>query len=47
MIYDCNEQLKQFIHVNQKALDQYVNFTEVREQLHRKRAELDSGDQVN
>jgi hypothetical protein len=24
-----------------------VNFTEVREQLHRKRAELDSGDQVN
>lgn len=45
MLYDCNEQLKQFSHVNQKALDQYVNFTEQREQLQRRRAELDAGDQ--
>ncbi|CAD6271018.1 unnamed protein product [Miscanthus lutarioriparius] len=44
MLYDCNEQLKQFSHVNQKALDQYVNFTEQREQLQRRRAELDAGD---
>ncbi|GJN35302.1 hypothetical protein PR202_gb24057 [Eleusine coracana subsp. coracana] len=45
MLYECNEQLKQFSHVNQKALDQYVNFTEQREQLQRRRAELDAGDQ--
>ncbi|RLN28890.1 structural maintenance of chromosomes protein 3 [Panicum miliaceum] len=45
MLYDCNEQLKQFSHVNQKALDQYVNFTEQREELQRRRAELDAGDQ--
>ncbi|RLN13477.1 structural maintenance of chromosomes protein 3 [Panicum miliaceum] len=45
MLYDCNEQLKQFSHVNQKALDQYLNFTEQREQLQRKRAELNAGDQ--
>lgn len=47
MLYDCNEQLKQFSHVNQKALDQYVNFTEQREQLQRRRAELDAGDEVS
>ncbi|TVU49441.1 hypothetical protein EJB05_00754 [Eragrostis curvula] len=45
MLYECNEHLKQFSHVNQKALDQYVNFTEQREQLQRRRAELDAGDQ--
>ncbi|KAJ1255362.1 hypothetical protein BS78_K254900 [Paspalum vaginatum] len=45
MLYDCNEQLQQFSHVNQKALDQYVNFTEQREQLQRRRAELDAGNQ--
>uniref|UniRef100_A0A0D3F0B5 SMC hinge domain-containing protein n=1 Tax=Oryza barthii TaxID=65489 RepID=A0A0D3F0B5_9ORYZ len=42
MLYDCNEQLQQFSHVNKKALDQYVNFTEQREQLQRRRAELDA-----
>lgn len=47
MLYDCNKQLKEFGHVNQKALDQYANFTEQREQLQRGRAELDTGDQVN
>ncbi|KAG8058053.1 hypothetical protein GUJ93_ZPchr0002g26826 [Zizania palustris] len=45
MLYDCNEQLQQFSHVNKKALDQYVNFTEQREQLQRRRGELDAGDQ--
>ncbi|XP_072993969.1 structural maintenance of chromosomes protein 3 [Typha latifolia] len=45
MLYECNEQLKQFSHVNKKALDQYVNFTDQREQLQRRRAELDAGDQ--
>lgn len=47
MLYDCNEQLTQFSHVNKKALDQYVNFTEQREQLQRRRAELDAGDEVS
>jgi len=31
--------------VNKKALDQYVNFTEQREELHKRQAELDSGDE--
>uniref|UniRef100_A0A0E0JV70 SMC hinge domain-containing protein n=2 Tax=Oryza punctata TaxID=4537 RepID=A0A0E0JV70_ORYPU len=44
MLYDCNEQLQQFRHVKKKALD-YVNFTEQREQLERRRVELDAGDQ--
>ncbi|TVU26601.1 hypothetical protein EJB05_29155, partial [Eragrostis curvula] len=44
MLYDCNEQLKQFSHVKQKALDLYVNFSEQREELKRRRVELDAGD---
>ena len=46
MLHKCNEQLKQFSHVNKKALDQYMNFIEQREQLQKRRAELDAGDQV-
>ncbi|KAG2607917.1 hypothetical protein PVAP13_4NG306100 [Panicum virgatum] len=45
MLYDCNEQLKQFSRVNQKAIDQHLNFTEQREQLQRRRTELNAGDQ--
>ncbi|KAH7652121.1 Structural maintenance of chromosomes protein [Dioscorea alata] len=45
MLHKCNEQLKQFSHVNKKALDQYMNFIEQREQLQKRRAELDAGDQ--
>ncbi|TVU26561.1 hypothetical protein EJB05_29114 [Eragrostis curvula] len=45
MLYDCNEQLKQFGHVKRKALDLYVNFSEQREELKRRRLELDAGDQ--
>ncbi|KAJ4768644.1 Structural maintenance of chromosomes protein [Rhynchospora pubera] len=44
MLYKCNEDLKKFSHVNQKALDQYVSFMEQRDQLQQRRAELDSGD---
>ncbi|TVT97288.1 hypothetical protein EJB05_57464, partial [Eragrostis curvula] len=44
MLYDCNEQLKQFSHVKQKALDLYVNFSEQRDELMRRRVELDAGD---
>ncbi|XP_077226004.1 structural maintenance of chromosomes (SMC) family protein [Tasmannia lanceolata] len=45
MLHKCNEQLKQFSHVNKKALDQYVNFTEQREELQKRQAELDAGDE--
>uniref|UniRef100_A0A7N0UY74 Structural maintenance of chromosomes protein n=1 Tax=Kalanchoe fedtschenkoi TaxID=63787 RepID=A0A7N0UY74_KALFE len=45
MLHKCNEQLQQFSHVNKKALDQYVNFTEQREELQRRQAEIDAGDE--
>ncbi|XBI58586.1 hypothetical protein VPH35_039799 [Triticum aestivum] len=44
LLHDRNEQLKQFSHVNQKALDQYVNFNEQHDQLQRRRDELALGD---
>lgn len=47
MLHRCNEQLQQFSHVNKKALDQYVNFTEQREELQKRQAELDAGDEVS
>ncbi|KAL5994618.1 hypothetical protein ACLOJK_024671 [Asimina triloba] len=43
MLQKCNDQLKQFSHVNKKALDQYINFTEQREELQKRQAELDAG----
>jgi len=46
MLHRCNEQLQQFRHVNKKALDQYINFTEQREELQKRQAELDAGDEV-
>lgn len=46
MLHRCNDQLQQFSHVNKKALDQYVNFTEQREELQKRQAELDAGDEV-
>jgi structural maintenance of chromosome 3 (chondroitin sulfate proteoglycan 6) len=45
MLHKCNEQLQQFSHVNKKALDQYANFTEQREELQKRQSELDSGDE--
>ncbi|KAJ4903085.1 Structural maintenance of chromosomes protein 3 [Raphanus sativus] len=45
MLHRCSEQLQQFSHVNKKALDQYVNFTEQREELQQRQAELDAGDE--
>ncbi|TVU26595.1 hypothetical protein EJB05_29149, partial [Eragrostis curvula] len=44
MLYDCNEQLKQFNHVKRKALDLYVNFSEQREELKQRHVELDAAD---
>ncbi|CAA7403122.1 unnamed protein product [Spirodela intermedia] len=45
MLHKCNEDLQQFSHVNKKALDQYINFTEQREELQKRQAELDAGDE--
>ncbi|KAL1827786.1 hypothetical protein DCAR_0206984 [Daucus carota subsp. sativus] len=45
MLYKCNEQLQQFSHVNKKALDQYQNFTDQREELRKRQEELNAGDE--
>ncbi|XP_066277071.1 structural maintenance of chromosomes protein 3-like isoform X1 [Branchiostoma lanceolatum] len=39
----CNQELKKYSHVNKKALDQYVNFSEQKEKLLKRRDELDRG----
>ena len=46
VLHRCNDELQKFSHVNKKALDQYVNFTEQREELQKRQAELDAGDEV-
>jgi structural maintenance of chromosome 3 (chondroitin sulfate proteoglycan 6) len=46
MLHRCNKQFQKFSHVNKKALDQYVNFTEEREELQKRQAELEAGDEV-
>jgi len=43
----CNEELKKYSHVNKKALDQFVNFSEQKEKLMKRKDELDKGYQVN
>lgn len=43
MLKQVAEELKQFSHVNKKALDQYVTFTEQREDLLKRQKELQSG----
>ncbi|PSC68878.1 structural maintenance of chromosomes 3 [Micractinium conductrix] len=40
-----NAELKKFGHINKKALDQYVNFTEQRDELQRRKEENDRGDE--
>ncbi|XP_058743170.1 structural maintenance of chromosomes protein 3 [Vicia villosa] len=44
-LHSCNDKLQKFSHVNKKALDQYINFTEQREELQKRQAELDAGDE--
>ncbi|KAL8479922.1 hypothetical protein ACS0TY_026749 [Phlomoides rotata] len=44
-LHRCNEKLQQFSHVNKKALDQYVNFQEQKQELQKRQAELDAGDE--
>ena len=46
MLHWCNGQLKQFNHVNKKALDQHVNLTEKQEELQIRQAELEASEEV-
>jgi chromosome segregation ATPase len=46
MLKQVAEELKEFSHVNKKALDQYVTFTEQREDLLKRQRELQSGEQT-
>jgi len=45
-LHHCNEELKKYSHVNKKALDQFVNFSEQKEKLMKRKEELDKGYQV-
>jgi structural maintenance of chromosome 3 (chondroitin sulfate proteoglycan 6) len=42
-LQQANEKLKKYAHVNKKALDQFVNFSEQRETLLKRRQEVESG----
>lgn len=44
LLHKTNEGLKKYSHVNKKALDQYVTFTEQRTQLAERKEELDAGE---
>lgn len=39
----CNQELKKYENVNKKALDQFVNFSEQKEKLKKRKEELDRG----
>ncbi len=39
----CNEKLKKYSHVNKKAADQFVNFTDQRDQLLKEKQAVDAG----
>jgi len=40
---ECNQQLKKYSHVNKKALDQFVSFSEQKEKLLGRKEEIDRG----
>ncbi len=40
---ETSEQLNKFSHINKKAMDQYVNFSERKEELLKKKKEVDAG----
>jgi len=44
---ECNTELKKYSHVNKKALDQFVNFSDQKEKLIKRKDELDRADQVS
>jgi len=39
----ANQHLKKYSHVNKKALDQFMSFSEQREKLNKRNEELDRG----
>lgn len=39
-LHECHEQLKKYGHVNKKALDQYVSFSEQREELLKRKVRM-------
>lgn len=43
----CNHELKKYSHVNKKALDQFISFSEQKEKLVNRKAELDRGYNVS
>lgn len=43
----CNQELKKYSHVNKKALDQFVNFTEQKSKLINRKEELDRAHTVS
>lgn len=43
MLEQCNQELKRYSHVNKKALDQFVSFSEQKEKLISRKQELDRG----
>ena len=43
----CNQELKKYSHVNKKALDQFVNFTEQKGKLIKRKEELDRAHTVS
>jgi structural maintenance of chromosome 3 (chondroitin sulfate proteoglycan 6) len=45
-LHKVNQELTKYSHVNKKALDQYVNFSEQREALLERRTELDKGSEA-
>jgi structural maintenance of chromosome 3 (chondroitin sulfate proteoglycan 6) len=42
----CNTELKRYSHVNKKALDQFVNFSDQKEKLIKRKEELDRAHEV-
>ena len=40
---ECNKELKKYSHVNKKALDQFVSFSEQKEKLLARKEEIDRG----
>ncbi|XP_076824516.1 structural maintenance of chromosomes protein 3-like [Clavelina lepadiformis] len=43
---ECNQELKKYSHVNKKALDQFVSFSEQKEKLLARKEEIDRGKQA-
>ena len=43
----CNTELKRYSHVNKKALDQFVNFSDQKEKLIKRKEELDRAHEVS